>query len=211
MMRVTCSKKLHVIETDEVVIRTAGYWSLRAAEAAGIDEQAQRWLGWPSDVVRGYESSRDELLNRELDDELDPADPNWFALINRRNRRIMGAVVIASPRSNRPEIGGYLAPHYRGQGLGAQLFMLGSILAHAHLGLPDIYAGTEVGNFACRQSLLKAGFTPTDGPAKHTLPDGRVVSGEWFRSAVTCEVICGSWRPRSRWWHLGGNSHRVPD
>ncbi|MFI6599683.1 GNAT family N-acetyltransferase [Nonomuraea sp. NPDC050536] len=203
MMRVACSKKLHVIETDEVVIRTTGYWSLRAAEAAGTDEDAQRWLGWPSDMVRGYESSRDELLNLELDDEPDPVGSGWFALINRRNHRIMGTVKITSSRSTRPEIGGYLAPQYRGQGLGAQLFTLGRILAHAHLGLPEIYAGTEVGNVACRQSLLKAGFTPTDGTAHHTLPDGREVRGGWFRSAMTCDVICGYRRSRPRWWRLG--------
>ncbi|WP_372455578.1 GNAT family N-acetyltransferase [Nonomuraea sediminis] len=195
-MRVACSKKLHVITADDFVIRTAGYWALRAAKAAGSDEHAQRWLGWPLDMVREYESSHGKLLDRELDDESEAPSPGWFALINRHDRRIMGALVIAVSQLNRVEIGGYLAPQYRGRGFGAQLFTLGSVLAHTHLGLPEIYAGTETGNIACRQSLLKAGFTYTDGPAQHTLPNGRMVDSVWFKSAVAREATC---RPRWLW------------
>ncbi|MGW0810296.1 GNAT family N-acetyltransferase [Nonomuraea sp. NPDC002799] len=199
MIRVACSKQLHVLEADEFEIRTAGPWAVKAADATACDADAQRWLGWLPEIVRSYEPLRDDLLNRVLDDEPEPVDPRFFALINKRGRRIMGFVAITLQRG-RFEMGGSLAPAYRGQGLGAQLFTFGVTLAHDHLGLSDIYAGVEVGNIACRQSLLKAGMTPVNGPAQHTLPDGRVISSLWFKSSVVRGFVCGPGRQRPKWW-----------
>ncbi|MFC5826125.1 GNAT family N-acetyltransferase [Nonomuraea insulae] len=199
MIRVACSEQLHVLEADEFVVRTSGDWALKAAHATACDADAQRWLGWQPEVVRSYEPLRNDLLNRVLDDGPEPADPHHFALVGKRDRRIMGFVVLAR-QGGRFEMGGCLAPQYRGQGLGAQLFTFGAILAHEHLGLSDIYAGAEVGNIACRGSLLKAGFTPANGPAQHTLPDGRVISSLWFKSTVARGFVCGPGRCRPRWW-----------
>jgi RimJ/RimL family protein N-acetyltransferase len=46
------------------------------------------------------------------------------------------------------EIGGWLAPWYRGYGLGASLFAGAAEFAHYHLGIARVTAGTETVNFA---------------------------------------------------------------
>jgi RimJ/RimL family protein N-acetyltransferase len=78
------------------------------------------------------------------------------------------------------ELGGWLAPGYRSQGLGAELFSAAVRFGHEHLGLVDLRAGAELGNEACIGALRSAGFVSVDGPQTHELPDGRIVSTTWF-------------------------------
>ncbi|MEV4671301.1 GNAT family protein [Actinomadura sp. NPDC049382] len=51
------------------------------------------------------------------------------------------------------DIGGHLAPDYRGRGLGAELFTAGLALAHRHLGYREVRAGAEPENIASVRSL----------------------------------------------------------
>lgn len=83
---------------------------------------------------------------------------------------------------DRGDIGGFLAPDRRGQGLDAELFLAGVELAHGHAGLATVRAGTAAANPACRRALERAGFVPAPGPARHTLPDGRELDSVWYRT-----------------------------
>lgn len=58
------------------------------------------------------------------------------------------------------EIGGWLVPEYRGRGLGAALFTAAAELAHRHLGIAAVRAGTHPGNAACIGALTAAGHDP---------------------------------------------------
>ncbi|MGW1290972.1 GNAT family N-acetyltransferase, partial [Streptomyces sp. NPDC002586] len=88
------------------------------------------------------------------------------------------------------EMGGWLAPACRGQGLGAELFRAGATLAHTHAGLATVRAGAEPGNTASRRALAHAGFVPDKGPPRHTLPDGRVVEAVWHRHDSAAASRC---------------------
>ncbi|MEU6549001.1 GNAT family protein [Streptomyces sp. NPDC046915] len=73
------------------------------------------------------------------------------------------------------QIGGWLAPDARGQGLGTELFGAAALLGHAHLGLRTVRAGCEPTNTASARAPAKAGFVADDGPPRHTLRDGREI------------------------------------
>ncbi|MGW2933351.1 GNAT family N-acetyltransferase [Streptomyces sp. NPDC001156] len=78
------------------------------------------------------------------------------------------------------EIGGWLAPHARGQGLGAELFRAVANLGHAHLGLQIVRAGHETTNTASARALAGAGFVADEGPSRHTLRNGREIDARWL-------------------------------
>jgi RimJ/RimL family protein N-acetyltransferase len=88
------------------------------------------------------------------------------------------------------EVGGFLAPRFRGRRLGAELFAGAAQFAHYHLGEEHVYAVTEPANAACVRALLLAGFTPADGPEVRRLPDGRVVPACWFQHATGQPTQC---------------------
>lgn len=89
------------------------------------------------------------------------------------------------------EIGGWLAPRFRGRRLGAELFTSAMQFAHYHLGKEYVLAGTEPANVSCVRALLAAGFIPASGPDAHRLPDGRIVPSRWFQHVVDQPVECG--------------------
>jgi RimJ/RimL family protein N-acetyltransferase len=93
--------------------------------------------------------------------------------------RVAGMVSVSD--EDDPDIGGYLAPEFRGRGLGRELFAGAAVLAHRHLGVATVRAGAEPANAASVGALLAAGFVPTDGPSEHRLPNGRVIEALWFR------------------------------
>ncbi|MFC8246195.1 hypothetical protein [Streptomyces chartreusis] len=67
---------------------------------------------------------------------------------------------------DRGDIGGFLAPDHRGQGLDAGLFLPGVELAHGHAGLPTVRAGAAAANPACRRALERAASSrPSARPA----------------------------------------------
>ena len=96
-----------------------------------------------------------------------------------------------------------LAPDFRGRGLGAALFQAAVRLAHEHLGIVEVAAGTEQTNIASQRSLMAAGFVSGDGPDPHILPKGRVIASRWFRSAPAARSPCRSPRWSRQWWRPG--------
>jgi RimJ/RimL family protein N-acetyltransferase len=58
------------------------------------------------------------------------------------------------------EVGGWLAPWFRGRGLGAGLFVGATEFAHQHLGIAAVTAGIESSNAACIAALVSAWFIP---------------------------------------------------
>nr|WP_239091525.1 GNAT family protein [Streptomyces sp. SID14478] len=88
------------------------------------------------------------------------------------------------------EIGGQLAPHARGQGLGAELFGATAVLGHQHVGLRTLRAGYEPTSIASARALTRAGFVPDDGPTRYTLPNGREIEARWVSHTATESESC---------------------
>ncbi|WP_160311092.1 GNAT family N-acetyltransferase [Streptacidiphilus anmyonensis] len=161
-----------------------------AAYAGAYDAEAMDWLGW-------FERPRPEVVqwllevtehnrarrSRELPASLRSVrhwrrkDSAFFVLVDRAEGRCAGAV---SVQVKDGEVGGWLAPRFRGVGLGTELFRAGADIAHEQLGMTTVRAGTQRSNTACRRALEAAGYEAAEGPSHHTLPDGRTVEACWY-------------------------------
>jgi RimJ/RimL family protein N-acetyltransferase len=77
------------------------------------------------------------------------------------------------------ELGWWLAPAVRGQGLGKA--SLAAVLHHVHrdLGARVALMGTDVDNVRAIGQIEAVGATPVR-EGHHTLPNGRVVVGRWY-------------------------------
>lgn len=181
-----CPRGRHRLATDRLVLCHPTVSDLWAAIAAGSDEQAQRWLGWrPENLIA--EDRRDALL------ALRPGGGMWWAtdpwqliVLDRASDRIAGLAAV----SEEHEVGGWLAPQFRGQGLGRELFVGIEVFAHNHLGMATVRAGTEPTNTACVNAMMSAGFVTTTGRLEHRLPDGRTVPAQWFRHDTEHPTTC---------------------
>ncbi|WP_234367317.1 MULTISPECIES: GNAT family N-acetyltransferase [Streptomyces] len=172
-----------------------------AALAACADPEAQRWLGSQADRVVPDPGIRRALLRwrpagddgrrvpRKLAEPFTPgADEALILVCVRRSDLSYAGALELENRSG--EMGGWLAPDCRGQGLGVELFRAGAALAHTHAGLTTVRAGAERGNTASRRALARAGFVLDEGPPRHTLPDGRVVDAVWHRHDIATASRC---------------------
>jgi RimJ/RimL family protein N-acetyltransferase len=180
-----------VLHTPALRLQTPAWLDTRIVIAAGSDPQAQRWLGFPDRIVIP-ERERERLL--ALRAGKGPTLPPMSELrsclvaIDPADGRLAGATEV-NPDTG--EVGGWLAPRFRGRGLGAGLFAGAAEFVHQHLGIPTVTAGTEPGNAACIAALASAGFTPTAGPDTHTLENGQVVPAIWFRHESVQPTMCG--------------------
>ncbi|UFR00573.1 GNAT family N-acetyltransferase [Streptomyces sp. Go40/10] len=197
-----CAPGRHVLATERLLLFTPRTrLDVVAALAASADAEAQRWLGTRADEVLPDPGTRRALLAwrpagddgrripRVLAEPYTPApdDPLLLVCVRRSDLSYAGALEL-QPRAG--EMGGWLAPGCRGQGLGTELFRAGLALAHTHLGLVTVRAGAEPGNTASRRSLTRAGLAPDQGPRRHTLPDGRVVDAVWHRHDTASPSRC---------------------
>lgn len=187
-----CALGRHTVHTERLLLYTPEtQLDLLAAVAAGSDAEAQRWLGMRGEeivadarlretLVRMRPADSDRSIPRELlaAFELSPEDGAVLVAVRRDDGRYAGSLQLDHAGA---QTGGWLAPHARGLGLGAELFRAGAVLGHAHFGMDTVHAGTEATNGACRGALLRAGFVPAEGPPRHTLRDGREIDATWFR------------------------------
>ncbi|MFJ6837806.1 GNAT family N-acetyltransferase [Streptomyces sp. NPDC091209] len=184
------------MRTERLLLHTPETWpDLAAAMAAGSDPEAQRWLGG-TDVITDAQARETLLELRPGDTDALRSSPGVRSLPARpveirpdRAAEILVAVRLDDGRyagsaqlhPGTGRIGGSLAPHARGQGLGAELFAAAALLGHTHLGLQVVRAGHESANTRSARALAGAGFVADDGPPRHTLEDGREIDARWLR------------------------------
>ncbi|MFI5876407.1 GNAT family N-acetyltransferase [Streptomyces sp. NPDC051445] len=191
-----CGHRRHVLRTERIVFYTpVTQLDVIAAMAGASDSEAQRWFGWPDDHIVADARIRQALVDlgpgvdgarvpalvprRLLTESFEPSAGRVELMIAVRldDGRYAGGIELTTDTG---EIGGWLAPHARGLGLGVELFKAAAMLGHAHVGLQTVRAGHEVANTACARALSGAGFVPAEGPPRYTLPDGREVETHWL-------------------------------
>ncbi|MCX5192306.1 GNAT family N-acetyltransferase [Streptomyces sp. NBC_00249] len=180
--------------------------------ATGVDAGAQWWLGSIADSLVTAETAEYLLgiddrnrvarlrafpaaMRRELVQPVVPPEPvrtQWLLAVDPATGRVAGLSSLTPDDDG--AIGVRLAPASRGLGLGAELLAGTAQFGHAHLGLECVRAGTEVSNDSCRRALSAAGFVPCDGPVRHTLANGRVTDGAWYRHGTSEISWCASIR-----------------
>ncbi|MEU6194305.1 GNAT family protein [Streptomyces sp. NPDC047061] len=195
-----CGHRRHTLRTERLLLYTPETMlDLLAAVAAASDPEAQRWLGWGvgdlvgasvrKDLLRLCPGDTDALrasatAGRLLARPYQPRPGGEEMLVGVRldDGRYAGATGLFPGTG---EVGGWLAPHARGLGLGTELFRAAAVLGHAHLGLRTLRAGYEPANAASGRALAGAGFVAAVGPPRHTLPDGREIEARWVRYMTT--------------------------
>jgi len=173
-----CRRDHHVLLVANLRLQTPTHRDVAIMRAAASDPEAQRWLGWPGNMLIP-ESERDRLLAMEpgrgrAAGHLDL----WLCAVDRTSGMVAGGAALDAYSL---EAGGWLAPAFRGHGLGKDLFAAIAQFAHNHLGMTSVAAGTDAANAACMAALLAAEFKPGQGPPVHVLQDGRTVPALWFR------------------------------
>jgi RimJ/RimL family protein N-acetyltransferase len=188
-----CGRHRHLVRWGPLLLRTAGLEDMMAGLAAASDDQAQRWLGWRAEQICPEPLRTRCLETAPRDDRAEgggtTGSHEYFAALDRGTGRLLGMVGITfAGDRRRHELGGWLAPAGRGRGLGAEMFRAAAHLAHEHLGIAELSAGTEESNIACRRSLVAAGFGPGNGPDPHILPNGRAIVSRWFQHVATAHL-----------------------
>lgn len=84
------------------------------------------------------------------------------------------------PRNRRAAIGMYIAPQYRGQGIGREAVRLLEEYAFGFLHMRIIYAIISTSNTACSELYRQAGYTPSSVLPSWTLEADAVL---WFKQA----------------------------
>jgi RimJ/RimL family protein N-acetyltransferase len=191
--RRTCGRGRHLVQMPDLRLQSPSERDARAMLTAASDPQAQRWLGWTD---RHVQQARQwtGLLGAE------PGQGRWLppsagsremllAAIDPSGQRLAGGITFTRETG---EIGGWLAPGFRGRGLGTALFAGAAEFAHHHLGTASVLAGAEAENTACIRALTAAGFIPAAGPETHTLLNGRVINSRWFRHESVRPALCAA-------------------
>jgi RimJ/RimL family protein N-acetyltransferase len=183
-----CGRECHVLHMPGLRLQTPTKRDVRIMHAAAGDPQAQRWLGWPGPIPQW--NLEDQLARTAGRGRASPrvlGPVQYLVAIDPAAGRVAGAFGVDTDAG---EVGGWLAPRYRGRGLGGGLFAGAAEFAHQHLGIPSVTASTEISNTACIAALASAGFIPAAGPDTQTLPDGREVPVRWFRHESACPTVC---------------------
>jgi RimJ/RimL family protein N-acetyltransferase len=178
-----------MLDVSGLRLRTPTEGDAWISAAAASDPQAQRWLGWRERYVVP-EQQRWRLLNAAAGlgsiPPLVPGAPWKLVAVHLAARRVAGSITVEATG----QVGGSLAPRFRGCGLGTRLFAGAAEFAHRHLGFPTVTAGAEPGHAACIAALISAGFVPAAGPDTYTLPNGRVVPSRWFCHESAQPTLC---------------------
>jgi RimJ/RimL family protein N-acetyltransferase len=191
-----CTRHRHFVRTERLLLRTPTEWEMAAAQAAASDPVAQRWIGWAPQAVVGKEDRRRYLdVVPGTGPERDWPDAAYLVAIHGRVDRCAGMVTVTRIPGRGYELGGWLAPTFRGRGLGSELFRAGLELGHEHLGLPRIRAAVERENVGSRRAVAAAGFAASSGPPTYLLENGRAIDARWYEHDSAAPHRCRGPQP----------------
>jgi RimJ/RimL family protein N-acetyltransferase len=184
-----CRRGRHQLETERLRICHPTENDVLIARAAGSDDNAARWMGWTSELVIHADHRAAFLAQRPGRGRPWRNHANTWVLvaIDRDEGRIAGAIQFYEELQ---EIGGWLAPAFRGRGLGRELFGGAATFVHHHLGIATVRAGADPANTASVGALVAAGFEATEGLTDYRLPNGHVVPARWFRHVTDRPATC---------------------
>ena len=83
------------------------------------------------------------------------------------------------PRNRKAALGMYIAPEYRGKGVGRQALEALEAYAFGHLNLRMLYAVIATNNIPCSALYRKAGYTPSSPLSGWTLESDAVI---WIKN-----------------------------
>jgi RimJ/RimL family protein N-acetyltransferase len=170
---------LHNFRTGRIVVSIGRLSDVLVGSILSSDEEAQRWLGWTEEDLDFQMPAGIEDI--DLRCFIAPASYSsmTFTGLEAESGRAIGSLTLRWS-GQAFEIGGSVLREARGQGFGTELMTAACFIAHRHFGIVDLYAGCEPANTASMRWLAKSGFAEVSGPARHTLPNGRVINAVWW-------------------------------
>jgi RimJ/RimL family protein N-acetyltransferase len=127
-----CRNDRHVLRTPSLRLQTPTVRDFKMMMAAASDPRAQRWLGWSAELVVAAKAHEHLLAFRAGEGRpiSQPPGEQWnLAAVERATGRLVGAV---GCEPDGRELGGWLAPRYRGRGLGRELFAGAALFVTDH-------------------------------------------------------------------------------
>jgi RimJ/RimL family protein N-acetyltransferase len=185
---------LHIYRTRRMWVVSARRDDVLRGVSLLAEAGAQRWLGWSDDDIAAAPALPDGPVRdlRAIDDAVRPDRRQLFFIgIERRSRRVATWTALSRQEDGQYEVGIATGADFRGRGYGREALRAVCAMAHHHFGIRQLTAGCEAGNRAAAKVLAAAGFRRTDGPATHTLGNGREIDPLWWvRSARLVRHAC---------------------
>jgi RimJ/RimL family protein N-acetyltransferase len=185
---------LHVTESPRLWIVSGRESDLDSFTEFASEPQAQRWLGWRREHLR---PTRVGPTAKPLDHPYGIFQPGlgflFFAAVNRQNMHVIAGFSIDASTPAGHTVGGVVHHDYRHQGYGREALREVCTLAHRHFGIAQLHAVCESTNAASQRWLASCGFVAAEGPAIHTLPNGRLIDSLWWRRTDPHPVRCCPW------------------
>lgn len=190
-----CLPRLHEFRTERLVLRSPGIWDHAIMAATASDPEAQAFLNWRRRQVVPARRIDRALRGRPGGRRPRLRPPEGSFAIVQHGRVIGGAGVSRTDRDDEVEIGDYLAPAYRGRGLGTEAIAGLTEFVHRHLGMRRIVAGMHAENVASQQQFIACGYEQVEGPASYQLPNGVVVVGPlwWLHEDPMATARCAQY------------------
>lgn len=169
------------IATDELELRPYTAYDIEPF-VRSIDDEVRYWQGLDQRTIDIYVTSLQFLVRWPH-----RAFPHrYLALV--RDGRFAGGYQMRPSVGRRDrwdvELGWWLAPEARGQGLGRASLAVALVHVHRDLGLRVAQMGTEVHNVRAVRQIEAVGATPLE-EGRHTLPNGRVIDARWYHHVAT--------------------------
>jgi RimJ/RimL family protein N-acetyltransferase len=192
-----CTGGRHDVTVGGLIVRSpVDDLDFLGSMAGAYDDDAQRWLAWDEegpvadtrDWFFNIDDANREHMHEHLDNSaerryLDALEYQHLIAVDRDHGRYVGAVQLFGES----QVNGWLAPHFRGRNLGADLFAAAAKLAHQHLGLKELNAVVAEQNQAAVSALHLAGFEDAPAtPETEELGPGTLVLRHRTRFARTC-------------------------
>jgi RimJ/RimL family protein N-acetyltransferase len=168
---------VHAVTSPRLRVASARWSDAARSWRLNRDAEAQHWLGWTPRDQAGRARRR-----AGFDKPIRSSDFFGFIGVHHATRQLLAWIEVRRVPDGGYEVGGIVDPEFRGQGYGQEALQAVCRLAHGHFGVRRLLASCESTNIASQKWLIASGFTRTDGPAQHTLPNGRVIeSMRWER------------------------------
>ncbi|GGM30678.1 GNAT family N-acetyltransferase [Dactylosporangium sucinum] len=175
---------VHSIETGRLRLVVARRRAL-VAHWDGLDERSRQWVG-----VQPGDLSENPAEPDGSDPLLWHADRAEFLGYDIETGQVVSAVTLWRDAGEHV-VSGTVAEPWRGRGYGAESLALVCAIAHRHLGIARLCAGSAAGDEAAARCLSASGFAAAGEPVPFTLPSGRVIEARpWERTDPEARLRC---------------------
>lgn len=186
-VHLACGPRGHHVSGPRLLLRPLRPGDVTDVAAAAADPEALHHLGFTH-------ADRTWLLRRvrAMVDAVDLSGSMYaqYAIVDRVSSKVVGTRTLVAQGDGLVVTGSWLHADVRGRGYGREALALLLHLAHDHLGIPVVVAGTSWDNAAALKQLASVGMVPYEHHAPFAAEDGRLIPTVWFAHAAEASRCC---------------------